>query len=137
MSEAFLAAIVSRLTSSWAAGRVYPLRAVPGEAVTPYLAVSLSSPAPEHASGDGSSRARRYRVAVQAIGRTSNECLRAAEKVYTAFDGHSLTVAGFDVTPPDPEQWVSSNPSDDNDAEGGGLLSATVTFPLYAYPEES
>ena len=132
-----LAAIISRLTSSWPQGRVYALGDVPGEAISPYLAVSLSTPAPEHASGDGSSRARRYRVAVQSIGRTSKECLRAAERVYAAFDGHSLVLAGYDIAPPDPDEWVSSNPRDDNDAEAGGLLSATVTFPLYAYPEES
>ncbi len=132
-----LAAIVSRLESSWPAGRVYSLGKVPGEAVSPYLAVSLSSPAPEHASGDGSSRARRYRVAIQSIGKSSAECLRASERVYTACDGHSLALDDFDVSPPDPDEWITSNPTDDDDAEGGGLISVTDTFPLYAYPQES
>lgn len=137
MSEAFLAAAKARLESSWSQGRVYELGSVPGLAVTPYVSMSLSTPAPEHTGGDGAGRSRRYRLACQVIGRTSGECLRAGERVHDAFNGHSLDVAGFDVSPPDPDEWVSSDPRRDDDAEDGGLLSMAVVIPFYAYPEES
>lgn len=99
--------------------------------------MSLSTPAPEHVGGDGAGRSRRYRLACQVIGRTSGECLRAAERVHVAFNGHVLEVPGYDVSPPDPDEWVSSDPRRDDDAENGGLLSMAVVITFYAYPEES
>lgn len=134
--EALYKAAEDRLKSQWPAGRVYTLGDVPSKAISPYVVLSLSTPAFAHDTNDANPGPRWFRLVAQCVGRTDGETSRASAAVQRAYIGHRLVVPGHDVGPPDPTEITASNPRRDPDAENGGLLSAAVIIPIFVYPEE-
>jgi hypothetical protein len=128
----FQTASEDRLKAVWTASRVYPIGGVPGSPATPYAALGVDSPAYTNGNLAAQAGGRRHTIAVQVVGANKAEVDFGAEKVAAAFLEHSLSVAGFDCAPPNPEDVVSSPVIRDPDA--GGVLVCTVLYPFTAYP---
>jgi hypothetical protein len=112
--------------------QTYEIGDVAPSPATPYNVVGVTSPAARNKRGDGTTGSKGYSITVQSVGRTASEVAFAVEKGEAAFLDKRLTVSGFDVSAPDPDEVVSSPVIRDPDA--GGLLVCTVVYPITAYP---
>ena len=124
-------AALAKARAAWNLSQVWPTGGVPSTPTTPYLAVSVTSGAPENyrARFHGS---KKHYIVVQAVGKTIDEVAFAVDKADAAFEDKALTVAGLDCTESGGEDRVASTVIRDPDA--GGLLTCTVLYPFHAYP---
>jgi hypothetical protein len=125
------AAAVARAGAVWTPDRVHRTGEVPDLPSLPYLAVSVDNGFPGNYLRSADHGSRSFRVAVQCVGGTVNECMGAAEKADTAFLDQSLSVAGWDCGPCRTE--LAATPRRDPDA--GGLLYALATYMYTAIQE--
>lgn len=130
--EEFQAAAEARLAAVWVAARVHAIGGVPPTPATPYAAVGVDAPGYTNTNSAGQMGGKRHTIAVQIVGADKGEVDFGIERAEAAFLEHSLSVAGFDCAPPNPEDVVSSPVIRDPDA--GGQLVCTVLYPFTAYP---
>jgi hypothetical protein len=118
------AAAVTRAGAVYQPGRVYRTGEVPDMPPLPYMTVSADGGFPTNYVKAAQHTARQFRLAVQCVGSTVNECMGVAEKADVAFLDQRLTVTGWDCGPCQVE--LVATPRRDPDA--GGLLYALATY---------
>jgi hypothetical protein len=128
-------AAVAALRAAWKPAQVHEQGKVPASPTTPYAVVGVTTSAPTTPNNNGQWGSKFFRVVIQFVGKSTTELSAPVEAADEAFLDKSLAVEGWDVAPPDPSDVVSSQPFRDMDA--GGLLTCTVLYPMYAFPEES
>ena len=126
----FQTALMTALEGAWNTTQVHAVGDVPGTPVTPYLVASVGSGGSVDYRFTGESGSSGYRVAVQAVGKTTGEVGFAVEKSDAALLDKSLTVAGFDCTPCRAE----ASSAVIRDPDGGVYLTCTLTYTFTAYP---
>lgn len=128
------AAAIAALKAAWKPAQVHAQGRVPASPVTPYAVVGVTSSAPRSTNSLGQWGSKFFRVVIQFIGKSETELGAPIEAADLAFLDQSLNVPGWNVTPPDPNEIFVSNPI--RDPDGTGLLSCTILYPMYAFPEE-
>lgn len=116
-------AAVARMVAA-GAPRVYAAGSVPSSPVYPYSVVSVGSGEPGGYNLAGQHGLKRFRVSVQAFGRTANEVTATLARAEAAFLDQAPTDVVADATRA--RQDIAVGP--ERDPDGGGVIYGLVVY---------